>query len=133
MAGRTVTIELDRERRLFYDLNALADLGERLGVTFSFDKFHEVAQQQLPLSALRAILFHGLRHEDAALTEEQVGRMVHQENIGEVFTAFLGLFGARSSETNDSIATEAASMDGLSRALGHRIERAVEEGTATSV
>lgn len=95
MAGRTVGIKLDKERHLLYDLNALAEIGDRLNITLRLDKLGEdLLGTPLPLSALRVILWAGLRHEDPALTVEDVGAMVDQNNIGSVIQRFFSLFKA---------------------------------------
>lgn len=95
MAGRTVTIELGgKERHLKFDLNAVAEIGERLNVTVRLEKLAEdLLSTPLPLSALRVLLWAGLRHEDPELTPEQVGAWVDLDNIGEVWDRFFTLFG----------------------------------------
>ncbi|PGD08260.1 hypothetical protein COM34_14255 [Bacillus wiedmannii] len=84
-----VDIKLDKKRKLFYDLNALAEIEDALGV-----KIHEMHTLSLGMKNIRTILWAGLIHEDAELLEEQVGSMVSVSNIGEVQTkvqeAFLG-------------------------------------------
>lgn len=65
-----VTIELDgRERVLRYDLNALCMFEEstKLGIA--------EALQTRSMSAIRALLWAGLIHEDPLLTIEDVGKM----------------------------------------------------------
>lgn len=67
---RPVTIELDgKERALKYDLNALCMFEEhqKIGIT--------EALQKRSMSAIRALLWVGLIHEDPLLTIEDVGRM----------------------------------------------------------
>lgn len=97
MAGRTVTIELGgKERHLKYDLNAIAEIGERLKITISFKNFvQDLMSQQIPFSALRVILWAGLRHEDPDLTPEQVGAWVDLDNVQQVTDRFFTLFGDR--------------------------------------
>lgn len=84
-----VDIKLDKKRKLFYDLNALAEIEDALGV-----KIHEMHTLSLGMKNIRTILWAGLIHEDAELLEEQVGSMVSVSNIAEVQTkvqeAFLG-------------------------------------------
>ncbi len=84
-----VDIKLDKKRKLFYDLNALAEIEDALGV-----KIHEMHTLSLGMKNIRTILWAGLIHEDAELLEEQVGSMVSVSNIGEVQVkvqeAFLG-------------------------------------------
>jgi hypothetical protein len=67
---KPVTIELDgKERALKYDLNALCMFEEhqKIGIT--------EALQKRSMSAIRALLWVGLIHEDPLLTIEDVGRM----------------------------------------------------------
>lgn len=65
---RSVSIDLDKPRRLRFDLNALAD-AERAGVTFadglSFG-FH----------TLRTLFWVGLKWEDRGLTEQRMGQIL---------------------------------------------------------
>ena len=95
MAGRTVTIELGgKERHLKYDLNAIAEIGERLDITIRLQRFAEdLMSTPLPFSALRVILWAGLVHEDSDLTPQQVGAWVDLDNMQEVWDRFFTLFG----------------------------------------
>ena len=95
MAGRTVTIELGgKERHLKYDLNAIAEIGERLDITIRLQRFAEdLMSTPLPFSALRVILWAGLVHEDPDLTPQQVGAWVDLDNMQEVWDRFFTLFG----------------------------------------
>ena len=97
MAGRTVTIELGgKERHLKFDLNAIAEIGERLDITISFENFvKDLMSTQIPFSALRVILWAGLRHEDPDLTPEQVGAWVDLDNMQQVMDRFFTLFGGK--------------------------------------
>lgn len=74
-----VDIKLDKKRKLQYNLNALAEIEDVLGV-----KIHEMHTLSLGMKNIRTILWAGLIHEDAELTEEQVGAMVDVSNIAEV-------------------------------------------------
>ena len=95
MAGRTVTIELGgKERHLKFDLNAIAEIGERLDITIRLQRFAEdLMSTPLPFSALRVILWAGLVHEDPDLTPQQVGAWVDLDNMQEVMDRFFTLFG----------------------------------------
>lgn len=75
-----VTISLDKERILFYDLNALVALEEQ-GIDVS--KIGEGVK----MSQIRGILWAGLIHEDKELTLEDVGSMVTPDNLQEVSEA----------------------------------------------
>ena len=112
MAGRTVAIKLGgKERQLKYDLNAIAEIGERLKISVRLDKFQEdLMSTPLPLSAIRIMLWAGLRHEDPDLTPEQVGAWVDLDNIGEVWERFFTLFGDKFSEKVGNAAQQAESL-----------------------
>ncbi len=75
-----VTISLDKERTLFYDLNALVALEEH-GI--------DVAKigEGVKMSQIRGILWAGLIHEDKELTLEEVGSMVTTDNLQDVSEA----------------------------------------------
>ena len=94
MAGPSVMLELGgKERRLRFDLNAVAEIGERLDITVRLDELgKDLMSKPLPLSALRILLWAGLRHEDSELTPETVGSWVDQDNIREVAERFFTLF-----------------------------------------
>lgn len=100
MAGRTVTVELDGdEYELKYDLNAIAYLGEQLGIEVRLNHIKEdLFDVRLPASSIRTLVYAGLRHTGDDLTEEDVGAMVDQDNIIEVMQSFFALFGDISSD-----------------------------------
>lgn len=100
---RGVTLEIGgKTRRLRYDLNAIAELGDRLGLRVRLDHFKEdLMGAPLPLASLRVVLWAGLIHEEASLTPEVVGGWVDTDNMGDVLAAFFELFGARLPEKND--------------------------------
>lgn len=94
-----VNIELDRSRRLRYDVNALSDAEEALGMGLG-----TVMQSQLGIRMIRALLWAGLKWEDRGLTLQQTGTLIQQyiekggslESLGEKLTQALvasGLFG----------------------------------------
>ncbi|CUB09214.1 hypothetical protein BN2127_JRS1_00998 [Bacillus cereus] len=74
-----VEVNLDKKRKLQYTLNALAEIEDALGV-----KIHEMHTLNLGMKNIRTILWAGLLHEDAELTEEFVGSLVNVSNIAEV-------------------------------------------------
>lgn len=93
MRGAPVTLN-GAEKVLRYDLNAIAEIGDRLGISLRLDRFREdLLGVPLPLSALRTIIWAGLIHAEPALTEHEVGGWVDHENLGEVIQAFFSLFG----------------------------------------
>lgn len=61
-----------RERKLHYDLNALCEIEERLGLK----GLQEIANQleKLEGRSLRCVLWAGLIHDDPDLKETEVGR-----------------------------------------------------------
>ena len=78
-ARGTVEIVLDKPRNLRYDFNALSEIEDKLGVPLT-----EIGTKATSAKAIRSILWIGLKHEDKALTEEQVGAMVDIGNLDEV-------------------------------------------------
>lgn len=94
---RAIKLELGgKERGLRFDLNALAEIGDRLSIKIRLDHLKEdLLGVPLPLSALRVVLWAGLIHEDPELKPEEVGAWVDTENVGVVLAAFFSLFGAR--------------------------------------
>ncbi|MGV2685135.1 hypothetical protein GNF82_12120 [Clostridium perfringens] len=80
-----VKITLDKERTLYFNLNALVSLEEQ-GVDVS------KLDQGIKMSQIRGILWAGLIHEDADLTMDQVGEMVDFDNIEEVSKAISAAF-----------------------------------------
>lgn len=75
----SVKVELDKERHLRLDFNALIAAEEATGKTFM------EMQENVGIRDLRAILWAGFLHEDPDLTEEQVGAMVHVGNLSRIF------------------------------------------------
>ena len=103
MAGRTVTIHLDgRDRELRYDLNAIATIGDKLGLSGRLnDLATDLLGKPLPLSALRTILWAGLVWNEPELTEEEVGSWVDLDNFAEVWERFFTLFRGKLSGKDD--------------------------------
>lgn len=67
----SVAIELDKPRRLRFDVNALADLEEHLGVGIG-----KVMEQEANFRLLRALLWAGLKWEERGLTVERAGSLI---------------------------------------------------------
>lgn len=86
-----VEIELDKKRNIRFDLNALVELEDALGVTI--DKLEEAAAKG-GVKAIRKMLWIGLKQEDAELTELQVGAMIDISNVGHVTTVLSEAMGA---------------------------------------
>lgn len=87
LKGKKIPIELDRTRYLIYDLNALAELEDRVGDLDSFFKSlnERVASGKgLSFKSLRLLLWAGLLSDDPDLTESTVGSFVYPGNLEEV-------------------------------------------------
>ncbi|MBM4439633.1 MAG: hypothetical protein FJ027_04365 [Candidatus Rokubacteria bacterium] len=72
-AGSTV-ITLDRERRLRFDVNAIAAFEER----FDNAPIHTILQPSKPvgLKTVRELLYAGLLHEDETMTPKRAGALL---------------------------------------------------------
>lgn len=67
-----VKVQMDKERSLNYDLNALAELEEKFGtIENAFN-----ALQNQKIKDIITLLWAGLIHEDEALTEKEAGALV---------------------------------------------------------
>ncbi|MFA4885450.1 MAG: hypothetical protein WC601_06720 [Desulfotomaculaceae bacterium] len=82
-----VEIELDKVRTLRYNLNALAELEDKIGVPLS-----ALNNLSMGMKQIRAFLWAGLIHEDPDLDEKTVGELVDvdtmdyiSQKIGEAF------------------------------------------------
>ncbi len=96
MRGTTITLN-GEERRLRYDLNAWAEIGDRLGLTVRIAHVQQdLLEARLPLRALRTVLWAGLIHENNKITEEEVGSWVDTDNMAEVLKDFFSHFGIAS-------------------------------------
>lgn len=73
-------ITLDKERHLRLDLNAFCILEEAYGDTFAILEKAERGS----LSALRAVVWASLVHEDEKLTEKDVGKMINPGNLAKI-------------------------------------------------
>lgn len=85
---KVVAVELDKVRELRFTLNSLAEIEDRLGVPLS-----KMSEVELGIKSIRTMLWAGLIHEDAELTETEVGNMVDftnleyaQEKVAEAFS-----------------------------------------------
>ena len=77
MAGTHTTIELGGQtRQLRFDLNALVELEERLKINIG-----EIQSVAASARTIRAMIWTGLLHADATLTEQQVGAWITGENF----------------------------------------------------
>lgn len=78
-----VEVKLDKPRHFRYDFNALVELEEHTGV----DLLAGAGWQPTKFADIRWFVWLGLKHEDAELTEEQVGAMLGMDNLTEVTDA----------------------------------------------
>lgn len=99
--SRGTKVELGGKARILrYDLNALAEIGDKLGIEVRLSHLGEdLLDARLPLSALRTFVWAGLLHEEPELTEREVGGWVTEDNWREVFDSFFSRFAATSPET----------------------------------
>lgn len=102
-----------RNRRLRFDVNALADFEQETGMGFA-----QLMKQKALFGAARAMLWAGLKHEDRGLTVERVGELLsdylRDENVEQ---------GAHSIDTILTVAIAAAVEQG---ALG-RLKKVEDE------
>lgn len=78
---KMVTINLDKERHLYFTLNSLELIEDMTGT--SVDKIGE----NMNMKTLKALVFAGLVHEDKDLTVDEVGEMIGVDKIEEVSKA----------------------------------------------
>lgn len=78
---KVVVVNLDKERHLKFNLNALILAEEITG-----KKLAELGEKKenFDLAFLRAMLYAGLKHEDKELTLEEVGDLIDMDNMEEV-------------------------------------------------
>ncbi len=75
-----ITVNLDKERHLVFDLNAFCELEDKYE---TINKAFE-ALQQGSMKTIRYLLYVGLFHEDDTLEEKYVGSLLTLENMNEV-------------------------------------------------
>ena len=93
-----------KERVLRYDLNAVADVGDALGIKVRLAHLGEdLMDTPLPPSALRTVIWGGLLHEEPDLKEREVGAWVDEDNWQEIFQSFFARFGVTSPETQATV------------------------------
>lgn len=103
----SVTLELDIPRTLVFDLNAFAELEDKYG---TMEKAFE-AMRSGSMKAARTLLWAGLLHEDANLTERQVGGMVTLENIQLVMDSITAALLEAMPQDGEAADAEAAPAD----------------------
>lgn len=94
MIPKPIPIELDRPRKLFLDLNAMAAYEEVSGRSI-WDIQDDI--QRMDIKTIRALLWAGLKRDDPELTLEQAGELVTFADLrslvpklGEMFSSAMG-------------------------------------------
>ena len=83
MPKQSVSVKLgDKTRHLRYNFNALVALEEALGSPIS--EIGTLVSGSVRLKDLRAIVWAGLLHEDADVTEKDVGSWLDLSMLGEI-------------------------------------------------
>ena len=95
MRGTKVTLLDGKERVLRFDLNAIAEIGDRLGIEVrpSFIR-EDLLDRALPLSAIRTVLFCGLMHDkdQNPETEEEIGKLADLQSLPSIVSDFFAHF-----------------------------------------
>ena len=92
------------DRYLRFDANALAVLGERLGIKIRLGHFQQdLMETPLPMSAVRTLVWAGLLHAEPELDEKAVGSWIDDENAAEVMAAFFSRFGGTSPQAQEAL------------------------------
>lgn len=72
MTGGEVSIVLDRPRHLRFDINAICDAEEALGLGFQT----LLSPERVGLYTIRIMIWAGLKWEDRGLTKEMAGKLL---------------------------------------------------------
>lgn len=72
MPVNMVEIRLDKPRFLRFDINAIADLEEATGKSL----MELMDENNIGISAMRALLWAGLKHQDKLLTLQRAGELI---------------------------------------------------------
>lgn len=75
------------EYTLRYDLNALVELEDKMGVPLS-----EMGEMKITIRNVRSMLWAGILHENDEITEKEIGKFVDMENMEEVQEAISKAF-----------------------------------------
>jgi len=75
-----ISIELDKPRNLKFDFAALMAFEKETGKNVLSDN----VWQDMSATDLVTLLWAALKHEDKELTLEQVGSMIHFDNVAEI-------------------------------------------------
>ena len=74
-----VDVELDRPRRLKYNMNALAELEDVLGKPMT-----QFSAENVGIKELRALVWAGLLHESPDLTLREAGDLIDLDHLEEI-------------------------------------------------
>lgn len=103
-------VKLDKNRNLRFDMNAFIELEDKFGsIQDALDALQKInpeakakkGQKRQDLKIFRTFLWAGLVHEDEALTEKDVGKLVDLNNIGEVANAIMSAVDAALPEVDE--------------------------------
>ncbi|MCL5290561.1 MAG: hypothetical protein M1489_05990 [Firmicutes bacterium] len=89
-----VKLNLDKERNLLLDLNAMVTFEQETGKSL----MEGADLSKMGMIEFRALLWACLIHEDESLTLKNVGAMVHPGNMEEVSNAIAKAFEAATPE-----------------------------------
>lgn len=92
-----VKIQLDKERTMLFDLNALCELEEQYG---TLDEALD-GLKKMSFKAIRKLLHACLVHEDESLTEKEVGKLVNMDNMQDIASKITEAFNQSSPEIDE--------------------------------
>lgn len=98
----TVKIELDKERTLRFDFNALSLFEEATGL----NALDQSMWQQITARNFCAMLWSALRHEDKNLSLEDVGGMIHPGSIAYITEKITEAYRASAPKGDGEVAEE---------------------------
>ena len=90
-AIKKVTVDLDRERTVIFNLNAMVDFEEATGQSLLKGK---IEVSEMSVKSLRALLWACLHQDDKDLTPQRVGEIISAENLDVISSALSRAFGA---------------------------------------
>lgn len=100
-------IVLDRERHLLFSLNAIDEMQDKFG---GFDRLDKVLSGKDSIKNLRwlltLLLNEGAEEGEEALTEKQVGKLIHTGNFIKVKSAIFKAFSLGNNGTEESPARD---------------------------
>ena len=82
MPIKSIPIQLDKQRHLRFDFNALCALEDELGLSIA--KLGNILAGSVGLKDLRAIVWAGLIHEDESLSVKDVGNFLELGEMAEI-------------------------------------------------